>query len=81
MQQAATAVMKGGNLQVPKVSAKTIAEQLAEKINQKLNYVPQVGNGIQKFGDVHCGSLRFIFRSCSVDFYPYSHSRKTGNNL
>ena len=41
MQQAATALMKGG-LAAPRVSAKTIAEQLAEKINQKLNYVPQV---------------------------------------
>lgn len=43
MQQAATALMKGG-LAAPKVSAKTIAEQLAEKINQKLNYVPQVSD-------------------------------------
>lgn len=37
--------MMGNNLQVPKVSAKTIAEQLAEKINQKLNYIPQVVEG------------------------------------
>uniref|UniRef100_A0A2D4M8M9 ATP-dependent RNA helicase PRP5/DDX46/KHDC4 KH domain-containing protein n=1 Tax=Micrurus spixii TaxID=129469 RepID=A0A2D4M8M9_9SAUR len=29
-----------GTIQAPTVSAKTIAEQLAEKINAKLNYVP-----------------------------------------
>lgn len=44
MQQAATALMKGGNFQAPRVSAKTIAEQVAERINNKLNYVPQEKN-------------------------------------
>ncbi|XP_029439721.1 LOW QUALITY PROTEIN: probable ATP-dependent RNA helicase DDX46 [Rhinatrema bivittatum] len=40
MQQATNAVLRGGTIQAPTVSAKTIAEQLAEKINAKLNYVP-----------------------------------------
>ena len=42
MQKAATALMKGGVFQPPRVSAKTIAEQVAERINSKLNYIPQV---------------------------------------
>ncbi|XP_063784810.1 probable ATP-dependent RNA helicase DDX46 [Pseudophryne corroboree] len=40
MQQATHAVLRGGTILAPTVSAKTIAEQLAEKINAKLNYVP-----------------------------------------
>uniref|UniRef100_A0A4W3H7C1 Probable ATP-dependent RNA helicase DDX46 n=1 Tax=Callorhinchus milii TaxID=7868 RepID=A0A4W3H7C1_CALMI len=40
MQQATNAIMRGRTLQAPTVSAKTIAEQKAEKINAKLNYVP-----------------------------------------
>ncbi|KAM6248928.1 putative ATP-dependent RNA helicase DDX46 isoform 1-T2 [Spheniscus humboldti] len=40
MQQATNAILRGGTIQAPTVSAKTIAEQLAEKINAKLNYVP-----------------------------------------
>jgi len=41
-QQAAAAIMKGGGLAAPQVSSKTIAEQMAEKINAKLGYRPQV---------------------------------------
>ncbi|KAG7516490.1 putative ATP-dependent RNA helicase DDX46 [Solea senegalensis] len=40
MQQATNAVLRGGTIMTPSVSAKTIAEQLAEKINAKLNYTP-----------------------------------------
>ncbi|XP_023607923.1 probable ATP-dependent RNA helicase DDX46 isoform X3 [Myotis lucifugus] len=40
MQQATNAILRGGTILAPTVSAKTIAEQLAEKINAKLNYVP-----------------------------------------
>ncbi|KAG8439140.1 hypothetical protein GDO86_005380 [Hymenochirus boettgeri] len=40
MQQATNAILRGGPILAPTVSAKTIAEQLAEKINAKLNYVP-----------------------------------------
>ncbi|XP_061747429.1 probable ATP-dependent RNA helicase DDX46 isoform X2 [Nerophis ophidion] len=40
MQQATNAVLRGGSILTPSVSAKTIAEQLAEKINAKLNYTP-----------------------------------------
>nr|XP_005995960.1 PREDICTED: probable ATP-dependent RNA helicase DDX46 isoform X1 [Latimeria chalumnae] len=40
MQQATNAILRGGTIQAPTVSAKTIAEQLAEKINAKLNYIP-----------------------------------------
>lgn len=40
MQQATNAIMRGGTLIAPSISAKTIAEQLAEKINAKLNYTP-----------------------------------------
>ncbi|XP_026886393.1 probable ATP-dependent RNA helicase DDX46 isoform X1 [Electrophorus electricus] len=40
MQQATNAIMRGGTMIAPSVSAKTIAEQLAEKINAKLNYTP-----------------------------------------
>ncbi|XP_075457258.1 putative ATP-dependent RNA helicase DDX46 isoform X1 [Ascaphus truei] len=40
MQQATNAILRGGTIMAPTVSAKTIAEQLAEKINAKLNYVP-----------------------------------------
>lgn len=40
MQQATNAILRGGTIMAPIVSAKTIAEQLAEKINAKLNYVP-----------------------------------------
>ncbi|XP_041079359.1 probable ATP-dependent RNA helicase DDX46 isoform X3 [Polyodon spathula] len=40
MQQATNAVLRGGTIQPQSVSAKTIAEQLAEKINAKLNYIP-----------------------------------------
>ncbi|XP_007238959.1 probable ATP-dependent RNA helicase DDX46 [Astyanax mexicanus] len=40
MQQATNAIMRGGTIIAPSVSAKTIAEQLAEKINAKLNYTP-----------------------------------------
>ena len=40
MQQATNAILRGGTILAPTVSAKTFAEQLAEKINAKLNYVP-----------------------------------------
>ncbi|CAG5871361.1 unnamed protein product [Menidia menidia] len=40
MQQATNAILRGGPILTPSVSAKTIAEQLAEKINAKLNYTP-----------------------------------------
>ncbi|XP_074647908.1 putative ATP-dependent RNA helicase DDX46 isoform X2 [Tubulanus polymorphus] len=41
-QVAAAAIMKGGMVSAaPHVSSKTIAEQMAEKINQKLGYRPQ----------------------------------------
>ncbi|XP_062309191.1 probable ATP-dependent RNA helicase DDX46 [Osmerus eperlanus] len=40
MQQATNAILRGGTILAPSVSAKTIAEQLAEKINAKLNYIP-----------------------------------------
>ncbi|KAF7206363.1 probable ATP-dependent RNA helicase DDX46 [Nothobranchius furzeri] len=40
MQQATNAILRGGPIVTPSVSAKTIAEQLAEKINAKLNYTP-----------------------------------------
>lgn len=40
MQQATNAILRGGTIITPSVSAKTIAEQLAEKINAKLNYTP-----------------------------------------
>merc|ERR1719354_871366 len=40
MQQATNAILRGGTMIAPSVSAKTIAEQLAEKINAKLNYTP-----------------------------------------
>ncbi|XP_053573185.1 probable ATP-dependent RNA helicase DDX46 [Bombina bombina] len=40
MQMATNAILRGGTILAPTVSAKTIAEQLAEKINAKLNYVP-----------------------------------------
>lgn len=40
MQQATNAIMRGGTMIAPSISAKTIAEQLAEKINAKLNYTP-----------------------------------------
>uniref|UniRef100_A0A8C6T008 Probable ATP-dependent RNA helicase DDX46 n=1 Tax=Neogobius melanostomus TaxID=47308 RepID=A0A8C6T008_9GOBI len=40
MQQATNAILRGGTIVTPSVSAKTIAEQLAEKINAKLNYTP-----------------------------------------
>ncbi|XP_072231538.1 probable ATP-dependent RNA helicase DDX46 isoform X2 [Leuresthes tenuis] len=40
MQQATNAILRGGPIMTPSVSAKTIAEQLAEKINAKLNYTP-----------------------------------------
>ncbi|XP_053702908.1 probable ATP-dependent RNA helicase DDX46 [Synchiropus splendidus] len=40
MQQATNAVLRGRTIMTPSVSAKTIAEQLADKINAKLNYTP-----------------------------------------
>uniref|UniRef100_A0A7N9AKE1 Probable ATP-dependent RNA helicase DDX46 n=1 Tax=Mastacembelus armatus TaxID=205130 RepID=A0A7N9AKE1_9TELE len=40
MQQATNAILRGGTIMTPSVSAKTIAEQLAEKLNAKLNYTP-----------------------------------------
>ncbi|RXN04825.1 putative ATP-dependent RNA helicase DDX46 [Labeo rohita] len=40
MQQATNAILRGGTMIAPSVSAKTIAEQQAEKINAKLNYTP-----------------------------------------
>uniref|UniRef100_A0A4W5Q2J8 Uncharacterized protein n=1 Tax=Hucho hucho TaxID=62062 RepID=A0A4W5Q2J8_9TELE len=40
MQQATNAILRGGTIMSPSVSAKTIAEQLAEKINAKLTYIP-----------------------------------------
>lgn len=42
MQRAATALMQGRSYQAPRISGKTIAEQIAERINNKLNYIPQV---------------------------------------
>lgn len=40
MQQATNAILRGGTMIAPSISAKTIAEQQAEKINAKLNYTP-----------------------------------------
>ncbi|XP_055876786.1 probable ATP-dependent RNA helicase DDX46 isoform X2 [Biomphalaria glabrata] len=40
-QQAAIAIMKGDSVVVPQVASKTIAEQLAEKLNARLGYKPQ----------------------------------------
>eukprot|EP00106_Octopus_bimaculoides_P003129 XP_014770571.1 PREDICTED: probable ATP-dependent RNA helicase DDX46 isoform X3 [Octopus bimaculoides] len=40
IQQAASAILKGGGVSAPQVASKTIAEQTAEKINAKLGYRP-----------------------------------------
>ncbi|XP_053478733.1 tetratricopeptide repeat protein 9B isoform X1 [Ictalurus furcatus] len=40
MRQAINAIMMGGTMIAPSISAKTIAEQLAKKINAKLSYTP-----------------------------------------
>ncbi|MEQ2206393.1 hypothetical protein XENOCAPTIV_028797 [Xenoophorus captivus] len=40
LDQATNAILRGDPIMTPSVSAKTIAEQLAEKINAKLNYTP-----------------------------------------
>jgi ATP-dependent RNA helicase DDX46/PRP5 len=40
-QQAAEAILRGKFLATPAVSKKTIAEQQAEKLNARLNYVPE----------------------------------------
>lgn len=42
-QQAAEAILKGGSSQ-PMITAKTVAEQLAAKLNNKLNYQPKEGD-------------------------------------
>ncbi|XP_078658817.1 putative ATP-dependent RNA helicase DDX46 isoform X1 [Branchiostoma floridae x Branchiostoma belcheri] len=48
VQQAASAVMKGEILAAPAVSAKTIAEQMADRINAKLGYTPQASEDTQE---------------------------------
>lgn len=41
-QQAAAALLRGGALQAPQVSTRTIANQMAEKLNAKLGYTARV---------------------------------------
>ncbi|XP_042243430.1 probable ATP-dependent RNA helicase DDX46 isoform X1 [Homarus americanus] len=40
-QQAAEFILKGGAAMQPTISAKTVAEQMAQKLNNKLNYQPR----------------------------------------
>lgn len=40
-QQAAEFILKGGATMQPTISAKTVAEQMAQKLNNKLNYQPR----------------------------------------
>uniref|UniRef100_H2YF65 Probable ATP-dependent RNA helicase DDX46 n=1 Tax=Ciona savignyi TaxID=51511 RepID=H2YF65_CIOSA len=68
MQQAAAALMKGGDYLAPKVSAKTIAEQLAGKINLKLNYVPQERPDIPE--DASKNPLRRYEEELEINDFP-----------
>lgn len=62
-QQTAEAILKGGLASSqPVITAKTVAEQLAAKLNTRLNYQPKDDDGESECGDCAEGGMEEIFR-------------------
>ncbi|XP_078267520.1 putative ATP-dependent RNA helicase DDX46 isoform X1 [Rhinoraja longicauda] len=70
MQQATNAIMRGRTLQAPTVSAKTIAEQKAEKINAKLNYVPAEKQEDEKPENAQTESFKRYEEELEINDFP-----------
>ncbi|XP_041122314.1 probable ATP-dependent RNA helicase DDX46 isoform X2 [Polyodon spathula] len=70
MQQATNAVLRGGTIQPQSVSAKTIAEQLAEKINAKLNYIPVEKQEEEKQESVQNETLKRYEEELEINDFP-----------
>ncbi|GCB77178.1 hypothetical protein scyTo_0021074, partial [Scyliorhinus torazame] len=70
MQQATNAIMRGRTLQAPTVSAKTIAEQKAEKINAKLNYVPAEKQDDEKPENAQTESFKRYEEELEINDFP-----------
>ncbi|XP_077870505.1 putative ATP-dependent RNA helicase DDX46 [Saccoglossus kowalevskii] len=70
MQQAAQTVMKGGMLAAPAVSAKTIADQMAEKINAKLNYRPSPENEDSNSNEPPTETFRRYEEELEINDFP-----------
>ncbi|XP_051870678.1 probable ATP-dependent RNA helicase DDX46 isoform X2 [Pristis pectinata] len=70
MQQATNAIMRGRTLHAPTVSAKTIAEQKAEKINAKLNYVPAEKQEDEKPENAQTESFKRYEEELEINDFP-----------
>ncbi|XP_072120015.1 probable ATP-dependent RNA helicase DDX46 isoform X1 [Mobula birostris] len=70
MQQATNAIMRGRTIQAPTVSAKTIAEQKAEKINAKLNYVPAEKQEDEKPENAQTESFKRYEEELEINDFP-----------
>ncbi|XP_055082590.1 probable ATP-dependent RNA helicase DDX46 [Periophthalmus magnuspinnatus] len=70
MQQATNAVLRGRAIMTPSVSAKTIAEQLAEKINAKLNYTPVEKMEEEKQGAEQTETVKRYEEELEINDFP-----------
>ncbi|XP_020773567.1 probable ATP-dependent RNA helicase DDX46 isoform X2 [Boleophthalmus pectinirostris] len=70
MQQATNAILRGGTIVTPSVSAKTIAEQLAEKINAKLNYTPVEKMEEEKQGAEQTETVKRYEEELEINDFP-----------
>lgn len=70
MQQATNAILRGGTIMTPSVSAKTIAEQLAEKINAKLNYTPVEKMEEEKQGAEQTETVKRYEEELEINDFP-----------
>lgn len=70
MQQATNAILRGGTIVTPSVSAKTIAEQLAEKINAKLNYTPVEKMEEEKQGGEQTETVKRYEEELEINDFP-----------
>ncbi|XP_072302139.1 probable ATP-dependent RNA helicase DDX46 [Eucyclogobius newberryi] len=70
MQQATNAILRGGTIMTPSVSAKTIAEQLAEKINAKLNYTPVEKIEEEKQGTEQTETVKRYEEELEINDFP-----------
>ena len=75
MQQATNAILRGGTILAPTVSAKTIAEQLAEKINAKLNYVPLEKQEEERQDGGQNESFKRYEEELEINDFPQASSR------
>lgn len=81
MQQATNAILRGGTIMTPSVSAKTIAEQLAEKINAKLNYTPVEKLEEERQAAEQAETVKRYEEELEINDFPQVHSTRRTSTL